>query len=304
MDSSPKRTALIVGAGAVENAWSPVAAALKQVYGDNFPTTTAASNAIFADIVWGLRWLHFVRRTERKRERRAQLDRECRRALNKYRKVKRRVALQLRRAERAREIQTRPQLRDLIALHVGAAYCVLTTNWDTTLERFLKENYKQSPPVVHLHGTAKDADSLFLPSEVIEEPYRPWRDNRRLGGRRLWLIQQIARCDELVVYGLSFDPLDAELGRIVAAGAQKLKKIVVVDLEPGTVKDRLNALLLPKPPPIEPREVQRVGQRIVRLSIDEHIARWTEVEAGKRGTSFATVVTEALAKAREISEPD
>jgi hypothetical protein len=301
LDSSTKRsTAFIVGAGAVEGAWGPVCNALGEVYGEGFPGTSVAANTIFADIVWGLQWLYGVRRGERKPEHRARLDRECKRALAKYRRVKRHVAINLRKAEHAGEIRIRRQLIDLIAQHVGVSRCVLTTNWDTTLKGFLKQHYKIHPPVVHLHGTSADADSLFLPAEVIEAPYRkPWRVNRRLGGQALWTIDQISKCEELVVYGLSFDPLDAELGRVVAEGAKNLKKIVVVDLEPGVVVDRLKALLLPKRPLIEPREVERVGQRILRLSIDERVAGWAQSEADRRELALATVVTEALSTARD-----
>jgi hypothetical protein len=228
------KTAFLIGSGAIDGAWQPVCAAIRDVYGERVPNTSAAANTIFASLVYELRWSFQVRRTT-PRTQLPQLDRQRARLLAKYARVKRRIAFRLRNAERSGELSVRPPLRDLITQHVGPTPCVFTTNWDRTLERFLGENYRTYPPVVHLHGSSKDSKSLYLPSEVIEEPYRARKENRAFGGRAVQMIQVIERCERLVVYGLSFDPLDAELGVVVASAAADIKEIVVVDPMPEIV---------------------------------------------------------------------
>jgi hypothetical protein len=47
-------TALIVGAGAVENAWRPVLRALQPYY--DFPLTEDGANCILARLIYLLRW--------------------------------------------------------------------------------------------------------------------------------------------------------------------------------------------------------------------------------------------------------
>ena len=265
--SAPPRSVLFVGAGAVEGAWTPVIEGLRDVYGRAFPSSNPVANALLARLVWELRWLHSVRRSTRDKKLRASIDRQLKTKLARYRRVKSRISVQLRKAERQGAIKTRDALSGVIDQLVGSAHCVLTTNWDTTLESFLGANYKSCPPVIHLHGTAGDADSLYLPSEITEEPYRHWRTNRRFGGLAATAIKYIENCDRIVIYGLSFDPLDAELCAVVALAARKrVRKIVVVDLEPEVVADRLRALTGGKIE-VEPRDVEHQGERIVTCSI-------------------------------------
>lgn len=55
----------------------------------------------------------------------------------------------------------------------------------------------------------------------------------------------LGRCEILIVYGLSFDPLDAELSSVTGGAFSDTatpKKILVFDLNPTPVAQRLHVL--------------------------------------------------------------
>ena len=66
------------------------------------------------------------------------------------------------------------------------------------------------------------------------------------------------RCKRLVVYGLSFDPLDAELGVVVGSAGDRAKEVIVIDPNPEPVVQRIRALMLPHAPKIEGRIISKI----------------------------------------------
>jgi hypothetical protein len=207
-------------------------------------------------MIYELRWYHQVRRTT-PRKHRARHDHQLRRAMARYNRIKRRIAVRLREAEHAGTLNVRPPLDSLIQQHVQATPCVFTTNWDRSLDRYLREHYQSAPPVIHLHGSSKSSKTLYLPSEVIEEPYRSAAENGAFGSEALRVIQVMQNCQRLVVYGLSFEPLDAELGVVVSSAADALEQIDVVDPNHKPVMERIAALVLPATPRIVGRSIEK-----------------------------------------------
>jgi len=236
------KTALIYGAGAVENAWLPVLRALKDYV--DFPLSPDGANAFLARLVYLLRW-------------NASLDNEHgRMELKKYVEVlsdiKIKVAQELRSAEKKREIRHRPSLEILLWKHlmpITEGFFLISTNWDTVIEnsirKLLIKHFHLRINTVHIHGNVGNANRMYLPSELTKEPYRKKEDEIWLGTQHGITWRTLEKCRKVIIYGLSLDPLDAELGMVLAAGFSNtaLEEILIVDPNHSVIAHRINLLL-------------------------------------------------------------
>lgn len=237
--------ALIYGAGAVENAWNPVLRALNGYL--DFPLSPDGANLYLARLVYLLRW-------------NASLNNEHGRAeLSKYidflniAKIK--IAQELRLSQKKGEIRHRPALENLlwkfiIPTHEGILF--VSTNWDTVIESQIKKilikDFKLKMNTVHIHGSTENANRMYLPSELVREPYRKKSDEVWLGQQHGKTWRALENCRKVIIYGLSLDPLDAELGMVLAAGLcnPMLNEILIVDPNHSMVAHRVNVLLDPR----------------------------------------------------------
>jgi hypothetical protein len=229
-----ERFVVMAGAGAVENSWKPVRRALLKTY-DYVPESE--ESLAFANIVFGLRWLHQVKTKGPKFE----TFKEERKAA--YDQLKRNIALEIEASTRVGEIRLRADFEAIRERFLGGVMesTFVTTNWDDTLQPHAER-------VIHLHGSVQDAATLYLPSEGIEEPYRG-EDRTYLADAARDVISAIEAADTVLVWGLSLSPLDAELGVVLAesavlpaaAGGQRPSEAVRVGLritarrQPGIV---------------------------------------------------------------------
>lgn len=131
--------------------------------------------------------------------------------------MKKLIASELIRAVDNGGLQLSAEALAVIGQYQGSC-AFLTTNWDLALENHFRTVLKVEPRVEHLHGDVTHPEELLLPSEVSEEAYRPETLNLRMAGRKKRLIDFIEPARNIVVCGLSFSPLDAELSMVLAGG--------------------------------------------------------------------------------------
>lgn len=93
-----------------------------------------------------------------------------------------------------------------------------TTNWDFSLETVAVEQLGYGlERVQHFHGSTSRPERLFLPSEVLEEPYRsPQELVDTTESAKIWKPLNWAR--EICIYGLGLSVSDAELAQTLQMG--------------------------------------------------------------------------------------
>jgi hypothetical protein len=180
--------------------------------------------------------------------------------LKRYEAITSAITLELTEASATGQLTARPFVSELRRRLEQTEYMILTTNWDFVLEDTFGDR-----AVLHIHGDIGVAGSLYLPAETSWEPYRtlewhsghvgiapvrPWQFWRRRLWRHpaLWGLLThanwlLTRADRIIVGGLSFSPLDAELGNLirsaVAAGRRRLAELAVIDPDPEPIADRV-----------------------------------------------------------------
>ncbi|MBL0183688.1 MAG: hypothetical protein IPP96_15960 [Chitinophagaceae bacterium] len=94
---------------------------------------------------------------------------------------------------------------------------LISTNWDTVIDKAADELVKQfytnieSLKCFHIHGSVDSHEHLYLPSETSQEKYRSPDDNNRHGLDHYTTLKFFKEANQIILYGLSLDPLDAEL---------------------------------------------------------------------------------------------
>lgn len=228
---------VLVGAGAVAGAWAPVLRALRTTISPGLPDDPDVGNLQMARLVHLLRFAQ---------ARNGELLSEL---MGGLRGLRREIASEIRGATERKELHARQTfVETVVSLRERIPdLSVITTNWDVSLDEALAS---LTPPlrVLHLHGSIADPDYLYLPTEFSADAYHSeeevYRHERalRLG------IEAVARATELVVYGLSLSPLDAELCQILWLGLEgraKLEAVCVFDIQPDFVARRIEAILGP-----------------------------------------------------------
>ena len=238
-------TVLVVGAGAVENAWAPVLRALRHYH--DFPLTDDGANSFLARLVYLLRWHATFP------------DPEAKRRLvgfeEYYRDVCQRIREEVRTAQQQGELRVRPEFGaviDRLLVKRTSRFAVINTNWDTTVEDALSTTFRDRLGVTidasHIHGTVAGSDPLYLPSEVTREPYRHPDEHNLIGGLHAGAMRALDRAQNVVLYGLSLSPLDAELCQTLESGwdSDDLECIDVVVPNHELVAHRVNLLVNPE----------------------------------------------------------
>ena len=237
--ASSSDTIVFVGSGAVSGAWSPVIQALQR---KRFPDVATVGGANFAmsRLVYTGRQIWRWARGEKHRK----LRQEFRETLLD---VKRSIASALTEAVAAGSISIRAEFGSVmreIALKDTERVAVVTTNWEGTVEAAV-DVFKLGLGVRYLHGSARDPEHMYLPTEIVEEPYRKRRVRDELSDRRREVVDGIGTASRLVLYGLALSPLDAELGQILASAMTggRVSAIHIVDPQYPLVAERVAGLL-------------------------------------------------------------
>lgn len=161
-------------------------------------------------------------------------------------RVKRAIAAALSAAETGPLLSVQPEFDDIFDTLVcqgSERVYLITTNWEGTAERAAR---RKLPGIdaLYLHGRASEADRLYLPSEIVEEPYRTEPERQYLSNARAHAARAMGSATRLVIYGLAVSALDAELGALLFAAVHQstVKEVHVVDPCHRDVVERLLTL--------------------------------------------------------------
>jgi hypothetical protein len=244
-NSSIEKIAFIVGAGAVENAWQPILKLFEDALGHKIDADGA--NCRFARLVYLMRFYATGTSPDAKKYLKG-LSEEV---LN----MKAEIANALIFAEQNGQIKARKELKDILYKFIFAPMhksVLITTNWDTVIDNAInilgETNHPKSGSdieSIHFHGSVNEPHTLYLPSEVVKEPYRSDKDDKELGSLHGTVWQTLEQCTKTILYGLSIDPLDAELSQTLAAGwsSPNLKEVIIINPDHKKVSQRVKLLL-------------------------------------------------------------
>jgi hypothetical protein len=239
------KIALVVGAGAVENAWGPVIEVLSKIVG--YRINADGANCFFARLVYLMRFYAtgtFPEAHQKTQELVGYVD-----------KIKIDISKSLLDAERRQEIKARREFREILEKFVFSEIhksVLITTNWDTVIGNSIDELGESNHPrpgsaieCTHIHGSIRDPANLYLPSELVREPYRTKISDSEMGTIHGSIWRTIEESNKTILYGLSLDPLDAELTQTLAAGwsSANLEEILIVNPEHAKIAQRVKLLL-------------------------------------------------------------
>jgi hypothetical protein len=248
MEIKRNKIVVIVGAGAVENAWVPIINAIKVVTQQTVDIDGA--NCFFARLIYLLRFYSKMPGDDAK----------------SYLKISRENALILKNviceeikiAQSKEILKPRSEFRKILKKFAfndsWNSICLISTNWDTVIDRdlddFLNQIYgeKQTLKCLHIHGSIELPEHLYLPSETTQENYRSDTEHKKFGLNHFKTIQFLEQANQILIYGLSLDPLDAELTQILSGVGLKndLREIIIVNPDYERIKNRVKVLLYPR----------------------------------------------------------
>jgi hypothetical protein len=232
-------TIFFVGSGAVTGAWLPVVEALRTT-GFRDLVTAEGANFAMARLVYVARLAHLE-------QNRGGLGKHRHEINAKLTEAKHAIADALVRAETDGTLHVRPEfasvMKQFVLVRPARFAALVTTNWDRTIERAAR-GFQDDWQALHVHGSVADPEHLYLPTELVEEPYRTRAQRTYLKSHRGELTAAIGQATRIVVYGLALSPLDPELGQVIASGVHHshVREISVVDPNYVEVAERFATL--------------------------------------------------------------
>ncbi len=227
-----KRKAFIFGSGAVENSWMPVQ---QSITPHHFlkPIGESAANLALASLVFHLR----LNAREKKPE-----DEQYKNSLEILTNTKKAICEHIQYFQNQGILKVRQEFDNIVKKIILPynALLFVTTNWDTAIEDYFKKNYM--PPHIsseaisrfrlHLHGYSDSPDSLYLPTEIIEEDYRDELMRTNFAKSHISMVNDLKKAEIMIFYGISISALDIELYQflsIVFTENKILEEIIIVD---------------------------------------------------------------------------
>ena len=243
---SRKDITLIVGAGTVENSWLPVIRAIERTYDIN--TNRDGANFLMAREVYLLRsYSTFAQRDhypEVFKIMKSNVD-----------ILKQNIAHELRKAQETGEIKARPILKEIISKFTDESsdrIALVSTNWDEVIDVAINKVYRWGKPsktrdieCYHIHGSIKKPSTLYLPSEISLENYRNEDEEMLIANNHINFVSLLQNNNKTILYGLSLDPLDAELNVALSGGWQSKKneEIIIINPNHEIVAERVKLLI-------------------------------------------------------------
>ena len=244
--------ALIVGAGAVENSWKPIIRAL-QPLNNNLELDRDSANSMLSGIIHTMRYF-----SHKEKIHSANIDKEA----SIYNSIRKLICNEIEKSIITQELKVRPELENILRKYVielKGKILVVNTNWDDTIEKYIN-NYKPSNDFefesqiigMHIHGKYTDYKTLYLPSEISHEKYRSAEEVNHFSQINAETLVLLEKCNIAIIYGLSLDPMDAELTQIISMGLDNdnLKEVIIIDPCPDIVSNRIKAQFIGKKSPI------------------------------------------------------
>jgi len=247
MPTTQNKIAILTGAGAIENAWEPILKCFRPITGHETDADTA--NVLFAKSICAMRLYSKSPKGIKQLKEEQELVKSMKDA----------VCLSLKMAQQSGLLKPRPEFRALLDKFVlskpNNLFGFVSTNWDTVIDaeadRWVKDRYHdiESAKVFHLHGSIEAHEHIYLPSETSMENYRTDEENHEYGYSHYTTYDFLEKANSIILYGLSFDPLDAELS-LMLNGALKqsktLSEIIIANPDFKTVRKRVKILLWPR----------------------------------------------------------
>lgn len=238
---------MLVGSGAVENAWEPILNCFRPINGHE--TDADSVNFLLAKSICALRLY------SKSPKGAVQLKEE--QELVKLTKEVIGDALKL--AQNAGVLKPRKEFRAILDRFVlsnpSNLFGIVTTNWDTVIDkeadRWVKDKYYniESAKVFHIHGSIEAHEHLYLPSETSMENYRSDEENYKIGYNHYTTYKFLSEANSLILYGISLDPLDAEL-TLLLNGAftpeTSIREVIIINPEYKKIRKRVKILLFRK----------------------------------------------------------
>ena len=232
-------TVLLVGSGAVDKSWVPVIRAFEASDGVFDPDT---ANCVFANVVYMMRFFYSSK---------SATDEEKEKNKIRYLQLKEAVCYQIGESIKRGELRSHDVFDEILGRYVmtdTSHFALISTNWDTTIEDKMNElqeskGKKRVLPLMayHIHGIFNQPDSLYLPTETVREVYRDEEEETKLGMDHSGMIHLLQSADRIVLYGISLDPLDAELTQIISIGlSTETKELIIIDPNFEKVFKRIN----------------------------------------------------------------
>jgi len=214
---------------------------MQQEYNIEFDVDCA--NSMFARIVYLIRFMH----TEH--------PDQFERFIEDINKIKNEICRHLYIAQQANFIKPRKEFQDILNKFVfvkNHRIAVLSTNWDTVIDNAMNTfghsnqlGLSKNINTYHLHGSILSPKGLYLPSEIARESYRNTQEDLQIKTIHATAAQTIAKCNKLILYGLSLDPLDAELCQTISfvGYATNIKEIIIINPDHKKVARRVKLLM-------------------------------------------------------------
>ncbi|MBK8785314.1 MAG: hypothetical protein IPN43_02185 [Chitinophagaceae bacterium] len=243
------KIAIIVGAGAVENAWNPILQIFNPMMQGGVDSDTA--NCIFARMIYLLR-VYSDLSDEKSVE-------NLKNQIGIVQDLKILISELIQVSQTAGILKPRKEFKGIFTKFILAdknnLFGLVSTNWDTVIDKYADELVKKfyvdldSITCFHIHGSIDDPHHLYLPSEISREKYRSTEDNDKHGYNHYATLKFLKEAHQIILYGLSLDPLDAELSQILNSAfttSTNLREVVVINPDFKKVRNRIKSLLFPK----------------------------------------------------------
>lgn len=247
MTTTNTKIAILVGAGAVEHAWEPILNVFRLAYGNE--TDADSANFLFAKSICALRLYS-------KSPKGVKQLKEEQESVNSLKDV---ICYSLKLAQKNGQLKPRKEftavLDKFVLCNPTNLFGFVTTNWDTVIDieadRWVKEKYIdiESAKVFHIHGSIEAHENLYLPSETSMENYRSDAENEKVGYDHFATYELLKEANSIILYGLSLDPLDAELNLLLDgtfASSKTVREVIIVNPNYQVVRKRVNLLLFPR----------------------------------------------------------
>jgi hypothetical protein len=207
-NTDSRKIAFIVGSGAVENAWKPILNVIDKDSG--YKTDADGANCYFARLVYLMRF-YATGTFPGAKEKSLSLIRD-------FNRFKSEISKALITSEEEKQIFARRELKDILYKFVFSRVnktVLITTNWDMVIDNAInvlgESNYPKSNSDIqslHIHGSIKTPNGMYLPSEVVREPYRTKEDDIAMGSLHGTAWRALEEANITILYGLSVDPLE------------------------------------------------------------------------------------------------
>ena len=246
---SGKNITFVFGAGAVENSWDPVIRAISNTYG--IETNRDGANFLMAKDIYLLRAFSTFAGRDHYPEYFPMIK-------SRIGKLKQNIASELLRAQEDGEIKSRPTLKEIVDKFANEnldKIAIVSTNWDEVIDlainklfRWGKPNLTRNIECYHIHGSISNPEMLYLPSEITMENYRSKIEENKFGNDHRFLTSLLKDNNKTILYGISLDPLDAELNVTLAGGWQSPmnEEIIIINPDHEKVAGRVRLLLDPR----------------------------------------------------------